>query len=163
MVKKKTAKVTSLIFFLVVICIALLQIDDYSSVGIFIGCGLNGRLLYPFCHANLLHALLNAWCLLSAVFIYDISLSRIILAYIIAVSVPSFFLSTIPTVGLSGVVFVLFGSLSFEVERKVYYQLCMAVYLVIGFLFPGINAWLHLYCYLAGVAMALFNKPIKIG
>lgn len=62
-----------------------------------------------------------------------------------------------------GACFALFGSLSFEVGRKVYYQLWMLTYLIIGFLFPGTNAWVHLYCYLAGCLIALLNKPVKVG
>ena len=31
-----------------------------------------------------------------------------------------------------------------------------------GFLFPGINAVLHLWCYVLGLIMALLNKPVKI-
>ena len=157
---KKAAKIISILvsIFVVFICIA-----DWSAVGIYTGCGLRCRFLYPFYHANLLHATLNAWGLLSVIFIYDISLSRLILAYIIAICIPSFCLSDIPTVGLSSVVFVLFGSISFEVQRKAYYQLWMFAYLVAGFFFPNTNALVHLYCYLAGVAVALMNKPIKIG
>ncbi len=161
--KKKAAKVTSLLVLILVFCFSLQDIADWSAVGIFTGCGLGCRLSYPFFHVGILHALLNAWCLLSVVFIYDISLLRLCLAYGIAVFVPSFCMSDIPTVGLSGLVFALFGSISFEVGRKVYYQLWMLAYLIIGFLFPNTNAWVHLYCYLAGCMVALLNKPVKVG
>ena len=161
--KKKAAKATSLLISILVFCLSLQDMADWSAVGIYTGCGLGCRMLYPFYHANLLHATLNAWCLLSVIFIYDISLWRFTLAYIIAVGVPSFCLSGIPTVGLSGVVFALFGSISFEVQRKAYYQLWMLAYLVAGFFFPNTNALVHLYCYMAGGAVALLNKPVKIG
>lgn len=161
--KKKAGKILALIIAILVYILAIQGTQDWLVVGIYSGCGLSCCLLYPFYHANLLHAILNAWCLLSVVFIYDTSLWRLVIAYIIAVSVPSFCLSDIPTVGLSGVVFALFGSISFEVERKAYYQLWMLAYLVVGFLFPNTNAWVHLYCYIAGVAIALLNKPVKIG
>lgn len=163
MVKKKAAKATSLLVSILMFCFSLQDIVDWSAVGIFTGCRLGCRFSYPFYHVGVLHALLNAWCLLSVVFIYDISLLRLCFAYIIAVLVPSFCLSNIPTVGLSGIVFALFGSISFEVERKVYYQLWMIVYLIIGFLFPNTNAWVHLYSYLAGCMVALLNKPVKVG
>lgn len=161
--KKKASKIAALIISIIVFGLALQNVHDWKSVGIYTGCGLGCRMLYPFYHANLLHATLNAWCLLSVIFIYDISLWRLILAYIIAVGIPSFCLSDIPTVGLSGVVFALFGSISFEVQRKAYYQLWMLAYLVAGFLFPNTNALVHLFCYLAGGAVALLNKPVKIG
>ncbi len=161
--KKKAAKAMSLLVSILVFCLSLQDMTDWYAVGIYTGCGLGCRMLYPFYHANVLHATLNAWCLLSVIFIYDISLWRFFLSYIIAVTIPSFCLSGIPTVGLSGVVFALFGSISFEVQRKAYYQLWMLAYLVAGFLFPNTNALVHLYCYMAGVAVALLNKPVKIG
>ncbi len=160
--KTKATKAVSLLISIIVCCLALQDIRDWSAVGIFTGCGLVCRLSYPFYHVNVLHAALNAWCLLSVVFVYKVSLWRLAFAYIAAVSVPTSCLSGVPTVGLSGLVFVLFGSVSFEVERKVHYQLWMVVYLIIGFLFPGTNAWIHLYCYLAGCLAALLNKPVKI-
>ena len=161
--KKKAAKAMSLLVSILVFCLSLQDMTDWYAVGIYTGCGLSCRMLYPFYHANVLHATLNAWCLLSVIFIYDISLWRFFLSYIIAVTIPSFCLSDIPTVGLSGVVFTLFGSISFEVQRKAYYQLWMLAYLVAGFFFPNTNALVHLYCYLAGGAVALLNKPVKIG
>ena len=161
--KKKAAKAMSLLVSIIVFCLSLQDMTDWYAVGIYTGCGLGCRMLYPFYHANVLHAILNAWCLLSVIFIYDISLWRFFLSYIIAVTIPSFCLSGIPTVGLSGVVFALFGSISFEVQRKAYYQLWMLAYLVAGFLFPNTNALVHLYCYMAGGAVALLNKPVKIG
>lgn len=166
--RRKMEKITALLIAVVVICLSLYNIEDWHSVGIYADCGLRGRVIYPFFHANILHALLNAWCLLSLVFIYDIKIGRLLLAYIIAVTIPITALSSIvggmvsPTVGLSGVVFALFGTISFEVVRKWYYQAWMISYLAIGFLFPNTNAWLHLYCYLVGLLVSLLNKPIKV-
>ena len=86
-------------------------------------------------------------------------------AYLIAVTIPVDTLAPFlpfdnPTVGLSGVVYVLFGSISFDVLRKRYYQCWMLFYITVGFLIPNTNAWLHLYCYLCGLIVALLNKPI---
>lgn len=166
--RRKMEKITALLIAVVVICLSLYNIEDWHSVGIYADCELRGRAIYPFFHANILHALLNAWCLLSLVFIYDIKIGRLLLAYIIAVTIPITALSSIvggmvsPTVGLSGIVFALFGTISFEVVRKWYYQAWMISYLAIGFLFPNTNAWLHLYCYLVGFLVSLLNKPIKV-
>ncbi len=161
--KTKTAKAAVLLIAVVTLCISLHDVADWSAVGIYKGCSLVCRMLYPFFHANLLHVTLNVWCLLSVVFIYDVSLWRLFFAYAIAVATPSCFLMDTPTVGLSGVVYVLFGTISFEVRRKLYYQLWMFFYVVIGFFFPNTNTWIHLYCYLAGCVVALFNKPVKVG
>lgn len=159
--EKKTTRLTALIISVIIIGLSFIKIYDWHSVGIYQGCTLACRFIYPFFHANLMHALVNAWCLLSVVFVYDnISRLRIAFAYLVTISAPAFSLE--PTVGLSGVVYVLFGSISFEVGRRLYYQLWVLFYLCIGFFFPYTNAWLHLYCYACGVVAAILNKPLKI-
>lgn len=162
----KAEKATAVVTALLVVLLSLLPVADWHSVGIYAHGPWTGRLLYPFFHAGLLHALINAWCLLSVVFIYDVSLSRILFAYAAAVSMPvgtlgAFLPLDSPTVGLSGVVYVLFGTISFEVARKLYFQCWMLFYIAVGFLFPATNAWLHLYCYLCGLLFACLNKPIN--
>lgn len=162
MVGRKAEKIAALLTAVVVICLAAGGVDDWHAVGIYAGCELRGRVLYPFFHTGMLHAVLNAWCWLGVVFIYDIRMWRLLAAYLIAVAVPAgAFGMTVPTVGLSGVVFALFGAISFEVARRWHYQAWMATYLAVGFLFPGTNAWLHLHCYAMGLLVALLNKPIK--
>lgn len=160
--KKKAAKVTSLMVSVMLVCMALFHnISDWETVGLSTGCGIECRMLYPFYHAGILHALLNVWCMLSIVFIYDVSVWRLLIAYLIAVTIPGFCISAVPTVGLSGAIFALYGSISFEVSRKTYFQLWMIMYLALGFIFPNTNAWIHLYCYLAGLMVALLNKPVR--
>lgn len=131
---------------------------DWGAVS---GCDIVRRLCYPWVHASLLHALVNAWCLMTAVFIYDISMGRLLTAYTIAVCVPGFALSEVPTVGLSTVCYALMGSLSFEVRRKAYFQGWMIFYIGIGFLFPGVNAIIHVYGYVAGLIVGLLNAPMS--
>lgn len=164
---RKVEKITALLISAMIVCLSFSGEWDWQTVGIYAGSNMPGRLLYPFFHTNMFHALLNSWCLLSIIFIYDIGIGRLLSAYMIAVTVPVdtlgyFTTMDSPTVGLSGLVFALFGSISFEVLRKQYYQLWMLFYLVAGFLFPGINAVLHLWCYVLGLIMALLNKPVKI-
>lgn len=162
MEKKKNGKIAALITTVIVIAIALKGNHNWQEVGI----GTEGRyatrLIYHFYHASVLHTAINCWSLLSAVFIYEISLRRILTAYAVAASVPAICLSDQPTVGLSAILFTLFGTLAFQVKRKCYYQTWMMAFIAIGFLFPNTNAWLHLYCYLAGVIAALLNKQIKV-
>lgn len=164
---RKVEKIAAIIACLSVVILSLLHVDNWESVGIYSGCTMKGRAIYPFFHANALHATLNAWCFISLIFIYDISIWRMIAAYVVAITIPVGILGNIlpfdtPTVGLSGVVFFLFGSISFEVLRKWYFQAWMAFYLGIGFLFPNTNAWLHLYCYICGLVWSLLNRPIVI-
>lgn len=163
----KVEKITAVVIALGSAVLSFFHIADWYSVGIYAHAPLAGRLLYPFFHSGVLHAALNAWCLLSLAFLYNVTWKRMIVAYFIAVTVPvdtlgSFLPFDNPTVGLSGVVYVLFGSISFEVLRKRYYQCWMLFYIGIGFFMPNTNAWLHLYCYLCGFVVALLNKPICI-
>lgn len=158
---QKETKIGSLTIAVIVLCILPINVD-WAKVGIYTGCDLSCRLLYSFFHANILHAIMNVWCLLSVVFIYNIKLWLLITSYVIAVSIPTFCLTPTPTVGLSGMVFALFAMLSFSVARKLYYQSWMIAYLVIGFLMPNVNAYLHLYCYIIGFGVALLTKPIKV-
>ncbi|WP_311561249.1 rhomboid family intramembrane serine protease [Prevotella bivia] len=166
--RRKKEKATSLLLALTVIVLSLTGFSDWSSIGIHAGGSWVGRLLYPFFHASVVHASLNTWCFICLMFIYDIKLTRVFVAYIVSVSFPIDTLSSfisfppLPTVGMSGVVFFLFGSISFEVRKKLYYQSWMLFYLIVGFFFPNTNAWLHLYCYLCGVVFSLLNYPITI-
>lgn len=68
--KTKTTKAVSLLISIIVCCLALQDIQDWSEVGIFKDCGPGCRMSYPFYHVNIIHAALNAWCLLSVVFSY---------------------------------------------------------------------------------------------
>lgn len=162
MEKKKTCKFAALAISTIALILTLFVSADWRSVGVYVGCPLYCRAIYHIFHANIVHAAINAWCLLSIVFIYNISIKRLLLAFCAAASVPAFCLSVTPTVGLSGVVYFLLGSLSFEVARFLYYQFWMALFIALGFFIPNSNALLHLYCYAVGFAVALLNKPIKI-
>lgn len=149
MVCRKKEKIFTLALAVTIICLSFLDFD-WERVGVSINSGWIQRLSYSFIHASLLHAALNAWCLLCIVFVYDVKWWHIIVAYIIATLVPPFALSAMPTVGLSAVCFALLGLINPQVLRKLYYNAHMALYLAIGFLFPLINGWIHLYSYVVG-------------
>lgn len=161
MVRQKEAKNAALLTAVVIILMSFTYVPDWSVVGIAGGCPLAARLVYSFFHASPVHAVVNAWCLLCIVFIYDVSIWRLLTAYIVAVVVPGFLLSDMPTVGLSCVCYFLLGSLIFEVKRKLYFMSCMALYIAVGFLFPSVNAVIHVYGYLAGLLVGLLNAPVS--
>lgn len=158
--KNRGVKGLTLIVSASIIIMSCLDGWHWNDWGVTRDCDIIGRLCYPWVHASLLHALVNVWCLMSVVFIYDVSLGRLLTAYIIAVCVPGFALSDVPTVGLSTVCYALMGSLSFEVRRKAYFQSWMAFYIGIGFLFPSVNAIIHVYGYMAGLIVGLLNAPM---
>lgn len=139
--------------------------------GIANGSPLIPRLTYHFFHANLIHASLNAWCLLSLAFIYDITAWELFISYAIASSYPIDTLTnvlnglpvetnTLPTVGLSAICFSLIGQVQYRVQRKLYYSTCVCAMIVIGFFFPNANALIHLYCYVVGLMVGFFNSPL---
>lgn len=151
MVQKKNAKTITLVVSAVVIISSFVYVPDWSVIGVSEGCSLLARFGYSFFHTSPVHAFVNVWCLLCIVFLYDISVWRLLGAYIAAITVPEFLLSEIPTVGLSCVCYTLLGSLSFCVKRKLYFQLCIIAYIAIGFLFPSVNSAIHVYGYLTGI------------
>lgn len=160
MVQKEMAKASALILSLTVILSSFIYIPDWHAVGVYRGCSIIQRIGYSFFHASLLHALINAWCMLSVIFIYEAKLWRIAIAFLIAIVVPDYFLDITPTVGLSAVCYALLGSITLESRRKMYFLSCMALYILVGFIIPGINAWIHLYAYMAGLLVGLLNTPI---
>lgn len=160
MVCRKLEKAAGLLTSLCILASAMVYTPDWTAVGVSRGCGILQRLAYSFFHASFMHAAVNAWCLLSVIFLYQISWPRMAAAYLIAVAAPACVLSSVPTVGLSAVCFALLGSVAFQVKRKLYYNGCMALYIALGFFFPLVNGWLHLYSYVAGLFVGFLNMPI---
>nr|DAI42979.1 MAG TPA: Rhomboid protease GlpG [Caudoviricetes sp.] len=146
------------------VCLVLsLRQPDFGHTGLFPGCGIRGHLLFQFFHASAIHAALNCYCFILTVYRFKLSAFRVAMALCVAAIFPISFLPApaFPTVGLSGAVYFLFGSLSFAVARKLYWQGWMIVYLTVGLLMPQTNGFLHLWCYLLGAAFAFFEKKFK--
>lgn len=158
--RKEIEKTAGLFIAVFILSAAFIYVPDWHMVGVFRGCSFLQRVGYPFFHASFIHAAINAWCFLSVLFLHDVELWRMAVAYIIAVAAPECVLSSVPTVGLSSVCFALLGSIAFQVRRKLYYNSCMALYIALGFFFPLVNAWLHLYSYLAGLVVGIFVMPL---
>ena len=68
---RKMEKITALVISTIVVGLSFFKVWDWQTVGIYAGSDIAGRVLYPFFHANILHASLNSWCLLSMVFIMN--------------------------------------------------------------------------------------------
>ena len=129
-------------------------------VGITAGGSLSDRLAYPFCHANIFHAMGNAYCLFLVTKSYRMSIAALLTAYAIAVAVPAFVLSTTPTVGLSGMCFALIGLPFWRVRRKLYYNAWAVGFIAITSIFNHIAAALHLWCLFMGEAVGFLNAPV---
>lgn len=139
---------------------SFIYIHDWYAVGIFPHCTLLQRLSYSFFHASFIHALINIWCFLSVIFLYNLSWHRLLVSYIIAAAAPDFVLPPVPTVGLSALCYALLGLVMFQVKRKLYFNIIVVIYISIGFLFPLVSAWLHLYSYIAGLFVGAITYPI---
>lgn len=125
------------------------------------GCGITGHLCYHFFHANFFHALCNVWCLLALAFYYDIEDWELLLAFIIATTIPSWCLTlntydlTLKAIGFSGVCFALMGIVFYKVARKRYYLTWIIAMVAIGSLIPAMAAAVHLYCFTLGIAISI--------
>lgn len=152
MERGKNAKTASLI---IVIALIVLHIADIPTmyVAYYNDSPFYTRLTYQLFHATWLHLAINVWTFLSAVFFYNIRMSALVTAFIIAATAP---IPDIPTIGLSGVVFALFGFISFRFRNKLFYHTWMMFFIVAGFFFPHINAMLHLHCYLTAILIHIF-------
>lgn len=162
MVRTKETKIAALSYVVLASCLMLVHVP-LEEVGIYAGCPFWSRLVYPLFHANWLHLAVNCWALLSVVFLYDITPGRMLTCWAASALVPVRLLGlTVPTVGLSGVLYALFGSLSLSVQRKWLWQGWWAVFLVLGFIMPSVNGWVHLWCYALGVVVAVLNMEVPI-
>lgn len=164
MVQKKESKTAALLIAALVFLASFIYIPDWSVIGVFPSCPPWQRLFYPFFHASPIHALINAWCLLSAVFLFNPPLWRLVVAYLIAVIIPDCCLtslSLLPTVGLSVLCFALIGQVSLLCSRRIYFSASILAFIAVGFLFPSVNAWAHLYGYLAGLFVGVLTIPLS--
>lgn len=86
---------------------------------------------------------------------------NVIAAYVIAVAaswMPMF--SDTPTVGLSGLLFALFGIMWGETGLLWKCVKTGVPVIIIMMLFPNVNGLLHLYCYMAGFIIGLIVRKI---
>lgn len=159
MVREKTTKIIALTLATVIVALSFVS-PDYDIIGIKSGASLRTRFAYPFFHANILHCLFNAWSVLAIAFIFRPAPFMLILSYVIAISIPSCVLTDVPTIGLSGVVFSLFGYLTTIVKYRKTWLAVMVAQLAFGFIVPSINGWVHVYCFFCGLLLGLINMPV---
>lgn len=132
------------------------------GAGLSHGGGWEARLLYPLSHVSIWHCAVNVWCLLCMVFYYDTEALELAAAYAVAVCIPGYCLNSAPTMGLSGALFALLGMSILKVARKWILLGWCAFYIALGFALPGVNALVHLHCFLAGLALSLVFTPTDI-
>ena len=154
-----------------VLSLALLILSVFDAPAACIlrpGCGITARLCYHFFHANVFHAICNIWCLLAIAFYYDIEDWELLLAFIIAATVPSWCLTlntydlTLKAIGFSGICFALMGIVFHKVARKKYYLSWIIPMVAVGFIIPGVAATLHLYSFAVGITVSLVLQAVGL-
>lgn len=126
------------------------------------------RLAYPFIHAHPLHAAVNGWVLLQLAFRTPLTLRRLLLAFVVAWSCPAFIAvwptaSSSSVVGLSGVLYALFGMWMPRVANRLRYNAIVALWLAAGLCTTSVAVGLHLYCYLLGILLGFLQTHRGIG
>ena len=121
------------------------------------------RLAYPFIHAHPLHAAVNGWVLLQLAFRTPLTLRRLLLAFVVAWSCPAFIAvwataSSSSVVGLSGVLYTLFGMLMPRVANHLRYNAIVALWLAAGLCATSVAVALHLYCDLLGILLSILHS-----
>lgn len=144
------------------ICVAIILLAVITPANAAVGIAGNSpwwtRFSYPFFHASLIHASLNAWGLYAIVFRYDLLPCHLVIAFCIAAAIPSCLLGITPVLGLSAVFFALAGFASFRVKNTLKWHLYMAALIAAGFAIPSVAALVHLYAYTTAVIVSLIFK-----
>lgn len=118
--------------------------------------GIAGHVLYPLSHANIWHLLANIVCLWMIP--CGLHLTAALTLAILCSFIPC--LTSEVTYGFSGVLFAIVGISWGKVERFGEMVWRNKWFLIIPFFIPHINAFIHLYCMLAGY---LWGKYVIIG
>ena len=131
--------------------------------GLAVGAPWWARLLHPFIHVGMGHALINVYVLWQLVFFFPVRLRHLFFAYLVACSCPAgwagwtvIHLSAgIPVVGLSGVIYVLMGWAMTKVNRKVRFNAVVMGWMAFATAVGGVAVGLHLYGYVVGALTAM--------
>lgn len=133
--------------------------EDYALTDTF---SLRRHLLYHHFHANIWHLLCNVWAFLTIAFYWNVTASRLCLAYILASTYPQELFGGNPIVGISGLIYVLVGMSALNpptTKGKIKYNAYVLLTISAGLVIPMISVGVHAYCYVAGVLVALLNYP----
>jgi len=141
--------------YIIIFCISFL---GYDGMGLSDGCSFLQRITYPFYHQNPFHALVNLWVLHQCIRFIPCGIGNFFVFYIIAISYA--FPSTLPIVGLSGVVYAYMGFIAPYVENKLKYNLTILLYISVGIFIPCMAFGVHIYCYVLGLLWGYLNAPL---
>ena len=160
MVRREKAQISSLVYVVIAIVLMFFHMD-LAEHSLCAGCGLFDRFAFQFLHVNWFHCIVNCWCILCVVFLYNVYPWMLIASMIIPAIFPDGLinlLSIAPTVGGSGIFYCLVGLCSINAVKKLRYHLWWAFFIAIGLLFSNMNVFLHLWCYVLGWMLAFVNS-----
>lgn len=118
---------------------------------------------YMFQHASFLHLAINclsflvSWIILSRIFKRWFILPALLIGF--AVSFIPLCEYSLPTVGISGVVYAMVGMMiPYHRFKKAYlFYLSIAISLIVSYFLKNTNFWLHLFCFISGVLFSLYK------
>jgi len=164
MYQRADAKAAALAVGVMVLAIALLCTAGWTfpyGAGIAEGGSVPARLLHPLVHGGLLHAAVNVYVLWQLVFFFPIRLRLLVAAYVVACCCPTAVALWTPlpseascVVGLSGIDYVLMGSVMPQTTRPLRFNALIAVWMLAGMAVGSVAVGMHLFCYLCGAAVA---------
>lgn len=150
---RKEAQALTLL--VVLLCLGMLVVSpDMDNVSLIKDAPWWRRVVYVFCHANVVHLGMNVWAILYLVFLFRVDIWMLLLAVLSAMVVPDILIGNVPTVGLSGVVFFILGGIVNIVSNKYKYLLSNFVFIAMGLVLPHIAWGIHLWCFLCGLIYA---------
>lgn len=134
--------------------------------GLAVGAPWWARLIHPFIHAGMGHALLNVYVLWQLVFFFHIRLRHLFFAYVVACLCPAGWAgwsivtlpAGIPVVGLSGILYVLMGGVMTRLERKARFNAVIMGWTAFATVMGGVAVGLHLYAYVVGALSAMLVR-----
>lgn len=133
---------------LTVLSVLMLSYNVDGGVGS--GSGLTSHFTYTFCHANVWHLACNLFVLWSIR-----NRMATMSAYVIAVAaswLPMW--ADKPTVGMSGMLFAMFGIMWGRTGMKWKCAKAGLPVILVMMLIPNVNGLLHLYCYVIGYVIS---------
>ncbi len=152
MVRKTKIPYAPLLATVTVLAIAVLC-SDVERFALTAASPLCHRLTYMWFHAGIVHALFNVWCLLALTAVYNPRNFALVASVAIATTCPAPLLPAAPVIGLSGACFALMGLSAAKSRGFLRFNLYALAFIAVGFLFPFVAAWLHLYCYAVGLLL----------
>ena len=103
-----------------------------------------------FIHANLLHLGINVWVLaMFSLYGYKRYNRVVLVGFIIATLVTLTVRGFVPSCGMSGVIFAIYGLLVSRCDRK--RDILLSLFCIAVTFIPPLNGTLHLLCWLAGM------------